>query len=806
MKSTRAFSWALLLSTAIILFSSSVWADCSSCGECPPPDLGFTSKQMSVSGTQNLTASGGAGSYTWSIVSGGGSLSSQSGDSVTYTAPASNANCGSNPFIRVTDSCSNSTTLNLGVNAYTGKNWNDTAYLVSYCVGPICQCYPDACQGNYYQRGFYYETSAGLNAYFCDGTPNGSPWGGGRGCNSCSSGCCGLYCADCPCPTQCDTCAGRFASSGDSECREFSGAGQHKDKRDSGKLSDGCCPANVSTCLNIGGISVDVSTINLASGQGAAITGVINDNSGGTVSWSISIAGRTITGTGTTISAVWDGKNASGKQVQPGDYTVTVTARTGGGSCSDIDSKSLTVTVSATPEQGLRQCFGSTVNVASGNLHHSQTLFRLPFAKYMGEFALSYESFNAETAPLGRGWTHTFNIKLKQNNNGTYTVVEGDGKRTVLYLNGSLYKPQKAAWPALTLNGNGTYSLAYKNGITFQFDQNRILTGISDRNSNTTGFTYDNGGNLTGITDTSGRSIALTYDQNNRVSTITDPSGNVHTFTYTGSNLTGLSSQIVQLGTSAWSYTYDANGFLLTRTDPKSFTTTYVYDSSHRVSQVTDPESRVRTVAYSPSQSLSQITEKDGGAWSYKYDAANGTLTELTDPLTNKTTYTYEPANKWNLQSMTDPRNNRTFYLNYDANQNITYYLDALNNDTSYAYNSLNKVTGITYPYPRGSASLGYDAYGNLTSRTDPLSHTTQYTYDSRGNLLTVTDALSRTTTFTYNTSNYLLTAADAAGTTTFTYDSAGNVASHTDPLNNVTYFTYNGFNKIRTVTAPGAR
>ncbi len=57
---------------ATMFFSSPVWADCASCEGCPPPAIGFTSKQMTCGGKQVLTVIGGKSPFTWSIISGGG--------------------------------------------------------------------------------------------------------------------------------------------------------------------------------------------------------------------------------------------------------------------------------------------------------------------------------------------------------------------------------------------------------------------------------------------------------------------------------------------------------------------------------------------------------------------------------------------------------------------------------------------------------------------------------------------------------------------------------------------------------------
>jgi len=67
--------------------------------------------------------------YTWEILSGGGTLSNDTGEHVTYTAPDSNPDCKNNPTIRVTDSIGFYDEIRIAVNCYTVNSL--TAYMVT---------------------------------------------------------------------------------------------------------------------------------------------------------------------------------------------------------------------------------------------------------------------------------------------------------------------------------------------------------------------------------------------------------------------------------------------------------------------------------------------------------------------------------------------------------------------------------------------------------------------------------------------------------------------------------------------------
>jgi len=81
--------------------------------------IGYTTLQMSTSASQTLTVTGGdvGDTYTWTTTS--GSFDTDTGTLVVYTAPASNANCTSNPTITLTCGGNVVDTLQISVNAYT---------------------------------------------------------------------------------------------------------------------------------------------------------------------------------------------------------------------------------------------------------------------------------------------------------------------------------------------------------------------------------------------------------------------------------------------------------------------------------------------------------------------------------------------------------------------------------------------------------------------------------------------------------------------------------------------------------------
>jgi len=555
-------------------------------------------------------------------------------------------------------------------------------------------------------------------------------------------------------------------------------------------------------------LAADMDTFDPYAAGAVNFSGSLSDDSNRTIKWKVNVGSQVLSGDGTSVLAAWDGKSSSGKMVEPDTYLATLTAQTAEGTCSAKETKSVPVTIESQPEDpSLLACFGSTVNLASGNLRHSQALFPLPRSKLGGDFVLTYNSLDGQSSPMATGWTHTYNITLKKNNNGSYTLVEGDGRRIALYSQGGRYTPKSSNYPALTVLGDGTATLEHKEGIFYSFDSVGKITNISDRNSNKLTLLYTDG-NLTGITDPSERTISIGYDQNNRIQAITDPNGNVHSFSYTDGNLIALSSQVQQLGLQNWAYSYYSNGFLWTKTDPMGNKTEYFYDNQYRVAKVIDPEGRTREVIYDPAHSQTQFIEKDGGLWTYKYDPSLGVLKEKTDPLQNPTSYTYYPDR--NLKSATDPRGYTTSYT-YDANANVTSVEDASGHVTKYTYNSFNKVASIELDPKEPLINFSYDERGNLKKVVDQIGMEREYEYDSRGNLTVIKNALEKVG-LEYNQKDDLTSVKDLVSGLTlyeFDYDAIGNRTSLKEvqktgqETEKVTRFEYNGLNRVTRTTGP---
>lgn len=514
----------------------------------------------------------------------------------------------------------------------------------------------------------------------------------------------------------------------------------------------------------------------------------------------MTVAGKTYQGTGISPSVTWDGRNSSGKIVDPGTYTATLSAQSDDGKCSDVSTITFNVVPPTDNSCGLYVDFGSSAHVASGNLNHTQTLFSNKGGSPDSGMSLYYNSLDPTNAAMGRSWNHNYAIRLRENADGSVLIYEPNRKYQLFTLVNGSYIPKPGNYASLVKNSDSSFTLTQKDGTNYNFSPSGTISNIVGRNGNTVSFAYSSG-NLTTVTDTSGRVITLSYDANNHLSTITAPAGNRYLLTYSNNTLSTVSNP----DGGQWRYTYDAKAFMLTKTDPLGNTTAYAYDDKHRAISSSDPEGRTRSITYpqtTDTVKTTTFTEKDGGVWQYRYDTQAGTLTSKTDPQVGVTSYTYD-ANG-NRTSTTNP-DGTTTSATYDAKGNMLTSTDAMGQTTSYSYNAFGQVLTITDPQG-GVTSYTYDANGNMISLTDPTGAITAYTYDAKGNVTRVTNAAGQATNFSYDAKGNLAMVTDPAGaTTSYSYDAAGNVIGITDTKGAVTQFVYDAGNRlIKTIDPQG--
>ncbi|UXY16754.1 DUF6531 domain-containing protein [Chitiniphilus purpureus] len=308
---------------------------------------------------------------------------------------------------------------------------------------------------------------------------------------------------------------------------------------------------------------------------------------------------------------------------------------------------------------------------------------------------------------------------------------------------------------------------------------------------------------------------------------------------------------------------YDNDGRLISIETPANTITLSYFTSSKMLKQVSDRYGNSIQFKYDTNGRISAATTNGGATLQYAYDAV-GHLVSVTHPDQTSRQYHYEDPNPYLLTGITDEAGVRYATWRYNADgeaissehvggidkvslaftqagsTRTTTETDPLGTVRRYHFTQIGKrwlLTGQDQPGGAGcgpaSATLGYDANGNVQSRTDFNGVSTTYGYDLTRNLETTrTEAAGtpqartvtttwhptfrlpatltepgRVTTFSYDDQGHLLqkqiTADGVTRAWRWTYLPNGLLETATDPLGQLTRYSYDAQGNLATVTNP---
>jgi RHS repeat-associated protein len=409
---------------------------------------------------------------------------------------------------------------------------------------------------------------------------------------------------------------------------------------------------------------------------------------------------------------------------------------------------------------------------------------------------------------------------------GRFIRVLGNGKKEVFSPQGRLLCKEDA----------------YGNGLRFIYDSGgKVLLGISDTSERHVWLKYTESGFIHTLTDPLNRTLTYDYDEEANLIGVTGFDSSVTRFSYDSDhNLTGITFPDGGRVTNVYD---EANDRIVRQEGPGEKRTVYAYSLSDqgnadRETVVTDANENKATYTYSIIAGRVKrmtITDAEGGQTIREYDD-HGNLIRRTDPNGNSTGYYYDSHGR--MQSLIDPmgeswrfeflegcdcRDNRPALIrdpldnitrfHYDARFELSEVVNAVNHKTKFKY-SLQGDLIESVTEDGAQTQYQYDAYGNVIRRTDPNGNTVQYIrntlglvtelitpaghgykfrYDTKGRLIKAVNPLGYRVTLTYDYMDHVVRVADGDGKPIFeySYNSSGQLEGYRDLKGNAVLMGY---------------
>lgn len=377
------------------------------------------------------------------------------------------------------------------------------------------------------------------------------------------------------------------------------------------------------------------------------------------------------------------------------------------------------------------------------------------------------------------------------------------------------------------------------------------MTGVIDEDGNRYAtWTYDSQGRANSSQNAGGaNSTSITYNVDGSAD-VTEPTGLVRHLIFTvidgKSLLTSTSAPCTECDDKSAAISYDASGFVSSKTDFEGNVTQYTHDNlGHELTRkegVGTLDQRTTTTQWNALAQLPQAVATSGAAGgplrviSYCYNSNNGVCsdsaaiggtwtTTVSDPGTGNSrtkTYFYSTAVSFNdaaygvITAITDPViGNQSYLVAFDpvrvagVTSGIPFMGDSLGRDYDFGYDANVMLIGFYDESTLLRGSYTYDGRQRLTSAT-LVSHdvgnpteVTQYSYDAAGDLTRIIYPTGKYLQFGYDGARRLTSTSDNTGESTrYTLDSSGNriLEQRLDPVGVVTYSitrTYDTYNHV---------
>lgn len=221
-------------------------------------------------------------------------------------------------------------------------------------------------------------------------------------------------------------------------------------------------------------------------------------------------------------------------------------------------------------------------------------------------------------------------------------------------------------------------------------------------------------------------------------------------------------------------YIFDEYGILTSIKTKTGFESRINYDEYGFITNI-DMGNKQVTLEYNDYHLVSKINLPNGTNVQYQYNA-DRQLTAFIDANGNSEQYNYD--NNGKVKSITNKNGNTLAQNTYQDNGVVVSQTDANGNKVSFGYKG--NTTSVTYNDKETEKYVLDDSY-KVTKITKADGSSKSYSYNDAGNMISETDEKGQKTTYEYNKKGYLTLQSNPDGTSEkYTYDENDNVTSKT--------------------------
>ena len=398
------------------------------------------------------------------------------------------------------------------------------------------------------------------------------------------------------------------------------------------------------------------------------------------------------------------------------------------------------------------------------------------------------------TQPSGATMTHTYAATgelASYTDEGGKTVTttsDATGRRSGVAdrtgdATGITYHAPSGLPEKVTNAQGGTSTMTYKARVL-------KLPGVTDAAKALTFF------DLAKVTFPDGTFESFTYDANGNMLTRTDRAGKKRASTFNGR---GQPLTMTNPTGGVTTLTYDAAGNLASPKDSETGVTTYTYDTLNRLITIARPGGATVHFEYDARDLLSQVTDERGKETDFSYDD-NGRLDDITDADTNATQFAYDALNR--VLQVTD-RLGKVSSRAFDARRLLASVTDRNGNATTFAYDTRQRPTSTTDAGGK-TWTLGFDDESQPASGANPIDPPGKIKRNAMGRVVEASNALGHTSAVVRDAMQRVMQAIDPLGRVTkFSYDKRGQLISVAEEGGGAAKFTRDALGQVTAITAP---